>query len=106
MSAARAITAEPWLVSGEGFIKVQVVAKPGSTHRRILRREPRGLVIGLNSQPSKGHANDELIEFVAELFGTPRSSVAIFRGQHARVKTLYIANPSRARISALLSSYP
>jgi uncharacterized protein len=96
----------PWLVSGEGFVNLHVVVKPGSAHRRILRRDPRGLLIALNSQPSKGRANEELKEFLANLLDTPRSAVAIIRGYTARTKTVRIANPQPARVAALLQDYP
>ena len=95
-----------WLVSGEGFVNLQVIVKPGSPHRQVLRQDTRGLVIGLNSQPSKGRANDELMEFLAELFGTPRSSVAIIRGHTARLKTVRIAKPQAAQVAALIRAYP
>jgi uncharacterized protein YggU (UPF0235/DUF167 family) len=94
-----------WLISGEGFVSLQVVAKPGSAHRRILRREPRGLLIALNSQPSKGRANEELIAFLADLLGTPRSSVTIIRGHAARLKTVRIFNPQPAQVAMLLQTY-
>ena len=95
-----------WLVSGEGFVNLQVVVKPGSAHRRIVRRDVRGLLIALNSPPSKGRANEELITFLADLLDTPRSSVTIIRGHTARVKTVRIINPEPARVAALLRAYP
>jgi uncharacterized protein len=95
-----------WLVSGEGFVNLQVIVKPGSARRGILRRDIRGLLIALNSQPSKGRANEELIAFLADLMDTPRSSVTIIRGHTARVKTVRIANPQPAMVKALLRAYP
>jgi uncharacterized protein len=80
--------------------------KPGSAHRGILRRDIRGLLIALNSQPSKGRANEELIAFLADLLDTPRSSVTILRGHTTRVKTVRIANPQPAMVKALLHAYP
>jgi uncharacterized protein len=94
-----------WLVSGENFVSLQIVAKPGSSRRGILRRETRGLLIGLNSQPFEGRANDELITFLAGLLDTPRSSIAIIRGQTSRVKTIRIATLQPARVIALLQPY-
>jgi uncharacterized protein len=95
-----------WPASGEGSVSLQVVVKPGSAQRRIIRRDTRGLLIALNSQPSKGRANDELIAFLADLLDTPRSSVTIMRGHTARVKTVRIMNPQPERITALLHAYP
>ena len=96
---------EQWLVIGQGFINLQVAAKPGSLRRCILRRDRRGLLIALNSQPSKDRANDELIAFLAHLLGAPRSSVTIIRGHTARVKTVRIVNPQPARVAELLQAY-
>jgi len=95
-----------WLVSGEGFVNLQVMVKPGSTHRRIVRRDARGLLIALNSQASKGRANEELIAFLADLLDTSHSSITIIRGHTARVKTVRIVNPRPARVAALLRAYP
>jgi uncharacterized protein len=95
-----------WLVSGEGFVNLHVVAKPSSALRRILGRDPRGLLITLNAQPSKGRANEELIDFLAHLMGTPRSSVTIIRGHTARLKTVRIVHPQPAKVAALLRTYP
>jgi uncharacterized protein (TIGR00251 family) len=97
---------QQWMVSGQGFVSLEVIARPGSARRRIVRREPRGLVVEVNSQPSKGRANDELIAFFAELLGTTRSSVTIIRGRTARTKTVRIANPQQTLLSALLQAYP
>jgi uncharacterized protein len=94
-----------WLVRGGGFVNLRVVAKPRSARRRILRRDARGLVIELNSHASNGRANEELIEFLADLVGTPRSSVAIIRGHTARIKTVRIANPQPALVAGLLETY-
>jgi len=75
--------------------------KPGSAQRRILRRDARGLLIALNSQASKGRANEELIAFLADIVGIPRTSVTIIRGHSARVKTVRIVNPRPAHVAAL-----
>jgi uncharacterized protein len=94
-----------WIVSGEGFVSLQVLAKPASRHRGILRRDANGLVIALNSPTDKGKANDELFAFLAGLLGVPRSSISITRGQAGRVKTVRIENPKPARVASLLSTY-
>jgi uncharacterized protein (TIGR00251 family) len=101
----RASTERQWLVRGKDFVNLQVVAKPASGRRRILRRDARGLLIELNSQPSKGRANEELITFLAELLGTARTSVTIIGGRTSRVKTVRIANAQPAQVAALLQAY-
>jgi uncharacterized protein YggU (UPF0235/DUF167 family) len=99
-------SAPQWLVRGEGFVSLHVVARPGCARPGVLRRDPRGLLIALGSQPSKGRANEELIALLADLLGTPRSSVTIVRGHTTRVKTVRIADPQPFRVAELLSAYP
>jgi uncharacterized protein len=94
-----------WLISGENFVNLQVVAKPGSARRRILRRDSRGLLIELNSHASKGRANEELIAFLAELLHTSRASVTIIRGQTVRLKTVRIVNPEPTQVDMLRETY-
>jgi len=106
MSRGAAAGVRPqWLIDSEGVVNLRVVAKPGSSRSGILGRDPRGLIIGLNSRPSKGQANDELVTFLADLMGTPRASVVIVRGQTARMKTVRIANPQSSQVAALLRDY-
>jgi len=93
-----------WLTSGDGFIKLRVLAKPGSGRRGIVREEARGLVIALNSHAAESRANDELINFLAALLGIARSSVSIVKGHTTRVKTVLINGPEPDRILALLGN--
>ena len=94
-----------WIVNGEGFVNLHVVAKPASARCGILRRDSRGLVIALNSRAARGKANDELIEFLADLLGTPRSSVSITHGHTCRLKTVRIVHPQPLRVTSLMSFY-
>jgi uncharacterized protein YggU (UPF0235/DUF167 family) len=96
----------PWLVSGRDFVDIQIIAKTGSTSRRVVRLDPRGLVVALRSAPIKGEANNELIAFMADLLGTSRTLVTITRGHTARVKTMRIVNPAPVRVAELLRAYP
>src|ERR1700751_4766059 len=105
-SVSDVLEQRPWLLSGRGFVDLQIVARPGSASRRIVRLDRRGLLIALNSPPTRGRANNELIAFMAHLLGTPRSSVTITRGHIARVKTIRIVNLELVRIEGLLRTYP
>jgi uncharacterized protein (TIGR00251 family) len=99
----RVDSAAKWLVCGEGFVTIQVVARPGSSRRGIMRHDPDGLVIALNSPPEKGKANGELIDLFARALRVPRSTVTIVRGQHGRRKTVLIASPDPAALAAKIS---
>jgi uncharacterized protein (TIGR00251 family) len=88
---------------GVGSLTVEIVARPGASRRRIVRIDPRGLVVALNSAPEKGKANDELIEFLARALKIPRSSFQIVRGETSRHKTIRIGPCDPSAITARLS---
>jgi uncharacterized protein len=91
-----------WLSSDSDSVTVHVVARPGASRQRILKVEPRGLVVALNSPPEKGRANDELIDFLARIASVPRSMIKIVRGDTSRHKTVRMTVPDPARaVSAL-----
>lgn len=77
---------------GDGFVTVEIVARPGAPRRGLLRAEDRGLVIGIGSPAEKGKANDELVETMARITGVPRSAVSIIRGAGSRSKVVRLAS--------------
>jgi uncharacterized protein (TIGR00251 family) len=80
----------PWLRLGDGYLTVEISARPGSGKRGLLRISATGPVVGLAAAPEKGRANRELIEFMAEILHVPASAVSILRGQGARQKVIRI----------------
>lgn len=87
------------------------VVEASSRNRLVVRVVPNarkseiaGLTDGvlrvrLQAPAVEGRANDELIRFLAELFGMRRSRIAIVRGEKSREKTLEIEGwgPEAAR---------
>ena len=93
-----------WLALGEGGVTIEIVARPGASRRGIVRLDPRGLIIALNSAPEKGKANDELIEYLARELKVSRSSIAIIRGETSRRKTVRIEPCEPASIAVRLEA--
>jgi uncharacterized protein YggU (UPF0235/DUF167 family) len=79
-----------WLRIGADFVTIEILARPGSQRRGLLRVEPGGLVIGLASAAVKGRANNELIALIADIAGVARTNVSILRGASARLKVVRI----------------
>ncbi len=66
------------------IFKIQV--KPNSK-QQILQTEPDGsLTLHLKSPPVGGKANQELIQFLAQSFGVPKSEIKIKSGLSSRHK--------------------
>lgn len=51
--------------------------------------------VRIAAPPVDGKANDELVSFIATLFGVSRSRVELVSGDSARIKRIRILNPTK-----------
>jgi uncharacterized protein len=77
-------------------------------HPRARKNAITGVVgstlkLSLTAPPVEGRANQAVIEFFAELFEIPRSSVTIASGETSRNKTVRIAGLGRAEVERRLA---
>src|SRR5215469_8666626 len=63
------------------------------------------LKLALTAPPVDGRANQAVIEFFAELFEIPRSSVTIASGETSRNKLVRIAGLTKAAVATRLSEW-
>lgn len=74
------------------YIVVKVT--PNASQNQIVGWEGDTLKVRVRGVPEKGKVNEELIEFLAEEFGVPKSAIEIASGHTSRMKRLKIAgNP-------------
>jgi uncharacterized protein len=78
-------------------------------HPRARKNAITGVVgdalkLALTAPPVEGRANQAVIEFFAELFAIPRSSVTIASGATSRSKVIRIAGLTKAAVAALLAA--
>ena len=77
---------QPWLtVSYVMNIEIKVI--PNAKKREIVR-EGVGYKIKLKSVPRDGRANEELIEFLSEVFNVKKSEIKILKGEKDRRKVV------------------
>jgi len=81
---------------------IEVTARPGASRRGGAGVTGDRLVVGINSPPEKGKANDELIKYLAKEMRVPRSALMIIRGETARRKTIRIITHEPAKVAARL----
>jgi uncharacterized protein (TIGR00251 family) len=79
-------------------------------HPRARKNAITGMIgdalkLSLTAPPVEGRANQAVIEFFAELFEIPRSSVTIASGETSRNKVVRIAGLTKAAVVARLSAY-
>ena len=91
-----------WITIGDRVVTVEVVARPSGSRRRIIRDDPRGLIVALTSATEKGKANDELVRFLATELNVARSAITIVRGATSRRKTIRIGPCDASAMAASL----
>lgn len=78
-------------------------------HPRARKNAITGIIgdalkLALTAPPVEGKANQAVIEFFAELFAIPRSSVTIASGETSRNKVVRVTGMSRAAVEQRLSA--
>jgi len=78
------------------LITVKVIPR---AHKNSIVSYDNGILkVRLHAVPEKGEANDELIEFLAEVFEFPKSSITIVRGHTSRIKHVEIKELTEAQL--------
>lgn len=74
---------------------LEVYVQPRSTKDEITGPYGDRLKVRITAPPIEGRANDHLQRFLAAVFGVPRKSVILLKGESAREKRLCILSPRR-----------
>jgi hypothetical protein len=94
------------VVTREGAVRFEVLAKPRARTSRVAGVREEALVVQLAAPPVDGAANAELIETLAAALSVPRRDVTLVRGEAARTKLVEVralgADEVRARLELAL----
>ena len=85
---------------GSAIFSVRV--QPRASRDELAGEMNGALKIRLQAPAVENHANDALIEFLAELLKTPKSAVRILSGDRSRIKRIEIRGVTAQQIHALL----
>jgi hypothetical protein len=78
------------VVTREGGVRFEVLAKPRSRASRVAGIRESALVVQLAAPPVDGAANAELVEALASALSVPRRDVVLVRGETARTKLVEV----------------
>jgi hypothetical protein len=81
---------------------VSVRVHPGARRNAVSGVHDGAVKISLTAPPVDGRANEELIEFVAELLGIPKGRVSLVAGMTSRAKVLRITGKNAEEVRAAL----
>ena len=90
----------------EGIILLRVKVIPGASKTQCAgyrtTAEGPALLVRVAAAPEKGKANDELIAWLSEALGLPRSSIELRVGAASRLKRLSLPAAYGEHIAALV----
>jgi uncharacterized protein (TIGR00251 family) len=79
------------LVETGGGVRFEVWAKPRAKRSRIVGARGGAVEVSLAAPPVDGAANEELVRLLADVFGVPKRSVVIVRGDTAQRKVVEVS---------------
>lgn len=72
---------------------LQVHLTPKASSNALVSWDGSTLKVRLNAIPEKGRANEELVDYLSDIFGISKSRIALVRGGKSRLKTLEVDLP-------------
>ena len=87
-----------------GAVLLDLVVTPNASLSEVLGPDPwrKALRVRVAAKAAGGAANEELVRFLADALGLPRSSVRIVSGATSRRKTVAVVGRTRGEIAARL----
>lgn len=84
----------PWYRWQDGALLLELAIQPGASKSEVSGLHGERLKIRIQAPPVDGKANRALIDYLADAFETPRSRIAVVRGETGRTKTVRIDGPT------------
>lgn len=85
-----------------GTLLLHLKVQPNASHSVWAGLHGTRLKIRLQSPPQNGKANRELIRFLSDTLGVPKSNLDLIRGQSSRDKTVRIEGMSSDQLLAAI----
>ncbi|KYG67103.1 hypothetical protein AZI86_08815 [Bdellovibrio bacteriovorus] len=85
-----------------GGVRLHLFIQPKASRNEIVGPHNGEIKIKLSAPPVDGKANEELIDFLSEIFSVPKRQITILKGETNRHKTVEIVNVSPEQAQKLL----
>jgi hypothetical protein len=72
---------------------LELYVRPRAGSNTIIGQHGDRLKVAINTPPTEGKANKQLIKFLAKHFAVPQNQVEIIKGESSRYKTVLISDP-------------
>lgn len=80
---------------GNNILTLTLHVQPGAKRTEVAGLHGDALKIKLAAPPVEGQANDELLRYIAAVFGVPARRILLRKGQRSRHKVVEVRGASR-----------
>lgn len=84
-----------WYRKEDSALVLTLRIQPGASRNDFAGLHGDALKVRIHSPPTDGLANRELLDFLADAFGTAKANVSLLRGESSRMKTVRIRAHTR-----------
>lgn len=91
-------------MADKGEARITVRVQSNARQNQVVGLENDVLRVRIAAPPVDGRANQELVRFLSQALGVPRSDIAIERGLASKTKLLAIRGLSQEQLMSLLTS--
>jgi len=84
-------------------VKISVKVQPNAGKNAVIGLTNGVWRLKIAAPPDKGKANKEMIEFLSDILGQKKDSIAIIKGQTSHNKLVTIEGLNQAEVEVLLS---
>lgn len=88
-----------WFTIQDQQVKLRIIAKPNAKKNALVKIDDKGLHVAIHAKPYKGKANEELIEYLSELFDAPKSLIILKSGENSKYKQIVLPLTDSAQIA-------
>lgn len=88
--------------SVKGGVRLHLFIQPKASRNEVIGPHNGEIKIKLSAPPVDGKANDELVEYIAELFSVSKRQVQLVRGETNRHKTIEVTGVTLDQANSVL----
>lgn len=97
-----------WYAIFDEQVKIRVLVKPNAKKAELIGINEQGLLVSVHAKPQQGAANKELTEYLARLFGVPKTQISLRKGHESRYKQVVLPLNERVQnaLEKIRDSFP
>jgi uncharacterized protein (TIGR00251 family) len=93
------------VIKADLMARITVQVKPNASSNAVEHLENGTIYVRIKAPPVRGRANSELIRFLSELLGVPKSGIAVLKGATSRRKVISVDGITEQEVIERIEKY-